>query len=426
MPPLSIGFNVPFNEAIQATVSRQVVLPEIYYGTLQGIHRQLAFSVAGLASVDQLQAVLDSLTTVLKNGGTFAQWQKTITVSELGLPKHRLDNIFRTNIQAAYNHGHWQQQTANKFTRPYLMYDAINDSRTRPSHRAMDGIIRHVDDPFWSTHYPPNGYRCRCRAISLSETQASERSKDGNGLSKAINGTTMKPDSGWDYNIGESLTVGIERAVADRLASNTLNPVLAQAFIKTNSIVDEQQHALSLGVKAVDYGGRIDIAKDVNAVLTAFKQRGFSLPDQVLVNEERFINWAALDGTNSKDAVAVFVSNISQTQSYLLLNPLYDYWGRLALDVEKNSGYWSTKNQYHALHHEMGHYLHYTQDKNNYRVLLGDKLSPTELLIAEKVSDYAKTDKIEFVAEVFALLLNGGTISNDAMTLYEQLKGYKP
>ncbi len=40
------------------------------------------------------------------------------------------------------------------------MYDAINDNRVRPSHLAMDGIIRPVDDPFWAKNAPINGYRC--------------------------------------------------------------------------------------------------------------------------------------------------------------------------------------------------------------------------------------------------------------------------
>jgi hypothetical protein len=55
------------------------------------------------------------------------------------------------------------------------MYDAVNDSRTRPSHLALDGVIRPVGDPFWNTHSPPLGHRCRCVLRSLSADQARER-----------------------------------------------------------------------------------------------------------------------------------------------------------------------------------------------------------------------------------------------------------
>jgi SPP1 gp7 family putative phage head morphogenesis protein len=177
--PVKVSFNQPFYRAVEEMKKRGVVLPDKYYGEMQGLHRQLNFSIAGKASLDQLQGVLDSLEDALNKGLTFAKWQKDIRVQDLGLPKHRLDNIFRTNIQAAYNRGHWENFIEHKSTRPYLMYDAINDSRVRPTHLAMDGIIRPVGDAFWATNYPPNGFRCRCRCISLNERQARERSKMG-------------------------------------------------------------------------------------------------------------------------------------------------------------------------------------------------------------------------------------------------------
>lgn len=158
-PPISIGFNVPFHEAIAAAKQRGVVLPDIYYGELQGIARQLAFSIAGVASLDQLQAVKDSLHAAMDKGVSFKDWKKTITVQSLDLPDHRLDNIWRTNLQGNYMRGKWEQFQRNAEKRPFLMYDAINDSRVRPSHLSMDGTIRRMDDPFWKSHSPPNGYR---------------------------------------------------------------------------------------------------------------------------------------------------------------------------------------------------------------------------------------------------------------------------
>ncbi|MGB4498897.1 MAG: phage minor head protein [Methylococcaceae bacterium] len=223
--PIKLSFNQPFYRAVEEMKKRGAVLPDKYYSEIQGLHRQLNFSIAGKASLDQLQAVLDSLEDALSKGSTFAKWQKDIRVQDLRLPKHRLDNIFRTNIQAAYNRGHWENFIEHKSTRPYLMYDAINDSRVRPTHLVMDGIIRPVGDSFWATNYPPNGFRCRCRCISLNERQARERSKNGNGLSKVVD-DTMKPDKGFDYNVGTDLTAGIEKAKADVMTSNRVNQVL--------------------------------------------------------------------------------------------------------------------------------------------------------------------------------------------------------
>jgi len=59
--PLSFGFGVSFEQAINAAIKRNVVLPDVYYGELQGIARQLAFSIAGVTAFDQLDAVRLSL-----------------------------------------------------------------------------------------------------------------------------------------------------------------------------------------------------------------------------------------------------------------------------------------------------------------------------------------------------------------------------
>jgi SPP1 gp7 family putative phage head morphogenesis protein len=233
MTVFRINFNLPFDKAIEQMASRGVVLPDVYYGQLQDVHRQLAFSIANIAKLDQLQAVLDSLTAHLQNGGTFAEWQKNIAVKDLGLPKHRLDNIFRTNIQQAYNHGHWQNALKNKLTHGYLMYDAINDSRTRPSHKANDGIIRKIDDPIWKRiWFSRSIYRCRCRLISLTEKQAMERSGNSQGIYKTAIEDPAR-DKAWDsLNVmtDDVLSFGIQEAVAKRIADTTINFALLNIF----------------------------------------------------------------------------------------------------------------------------------------------------------------------------------------------------
>lgn len=50
----------------------------------------------------------------------------------------------------------------------YLEYSAVMDQRTRVEHSAMQGITLPVDHPFWDTHYPPNGWNCRCSVIPVA------------------------------------------------------------------------------------------------------------------------------------------------------------------------------------------------------------------------------------------------------------------
>lgn len=214
---------VPFTEAIEWAAGRNVELPDVYYGQLQGLARAMSFSVAGLAQVDQLQAVLDSLTESLETGEAFSGWQQRVQDGEipLDLPAHRIENIFRTNTQGHYNRGRCEQQKRNTDTRPWYLYDAVNDSRTRPGHAAMDGFVARYDDPAWQNWTPPNGYQCRCRRIALTEKQAEwyraadeKRQQDSEEVAQArAAALQVGPDTGWDYSLCTQPTAGLQRAI---------------------------------------------------------------------------------------------------------------------------------------------------------------------------------------------------------------------
>lgn len=242
---------VPFTEAIEDAKKRDVVLPDVYFGKLQGIEQAEAFSVSGMASLDQLQQTLDSLTGTLATGGTFEDWKKeALKTPELAeLPRHRLDNIFRTNIQGAYARGRCTHIKRNKARRPYLMYSAINDRRTRPSHDAMDGHIAPVDDPIWQRWTAPNGYRCRCSNISLSEDQAKGRQQqdqqridnDPEAARARAAAKVGGPDQGWDYSPCGDNGEGTERAADER--GSKYAPILRARLVESERQAQEIRDA---------------------------------------------------------------------------------------------------------------------------------------------------------------------------------------
>lgn len=174
MATTTAAFDVKFIEAIAYALNRNVVLPDNYYNVMTPIQRQQAVSIAGLGQTEQIKHVMGLVNDQLDSGGTFADFQNAVKKGDIdiNLPRHRLDNIFRTNIQGAYGRGRWYQQQQNKDERPYLMRDGINDSRQRPAHRILDGIIRPIDDPFWDIHYAPDDFKCRCHMRSLTKEQA--------------------------------------------------------------------------------------------------------------------------------------------------------------------------------------------------------------------------------------------------------------
>jgi SPP1 gp7 family putative phage head morphogenesis protein len=427
MPPISLNFNLPFDEAIAQMASRGVVLPDIYYRQLRGIHKQLAFSIANVAKLDQLQLVLDSLANHLKTGGTFASWQKHVDVKALGLPKHRLDNIFRTNIQQAYNHGHWQHAVANKSTHGYLLYDAINDSRTRPTHKANDGIIRKIDDPIWRRiWFSRSVYRCRCRLISLTEKQAIARSGEQQGIYKTATEDPLR-DKAWDavdVMNADVMGFGVERAIVKRLADSQ-NPVLKQAFVKAIAVGEAQQLALNYGVKEANYAGMLDIANEANIVLSEFKQRGLPIPDNVKVDENQFLAWESQLNKDLSKTPAAFTFSQKSGQTYLFIKPSDSYWVEAAktAKIEYDTGYWSSESPHHAMLHELGHNAHYLQAQDKYIGYRSTALTASQSIIAAKVSKYALESQGEFVAETFVLIMQGGKVDDDVLELYQLLEG---
>lgn len=276
-PVLSVGFDVPFDEAIKWGKDRVSTLPDVYHSVLPSQARSRAFTVSGLSSLDQIQGVLNSLNRSLETGGTFADWQKTLTKEAMTLGPARLDNIFRTAVQTHYNIGRYQQQVNNKAHRPFLMYDAINDGRTRPHHRAMDNYIAPIDDPIWKKWYPPNGFRCRCGTISLTEAQA--RQRGWIGTPKALPGD-VQPDKGWDYNPAEGMDSATKRGTSEKLGEASQRVLMGQdeALAEVVSSKLRQCDAFTFAGKRATKPVWCTDANDHALMIEAWAKRGGAMP----------------------------------------------------------------------------------------------------------------------------------------------------
>jgi SPP1 gp7 family putative phage head morphogenesis protein len=72
----------------------------------------------------------------------------------------------------------WNAIERDKYILKYLTYETVGDSRVRPTHAELDGITRPVDDQFWDSYYPPNGWRCRCSTTSHEDVKQLTPMKD--------------------------------------------------------------------------------------------------------------------------------------------------------------------------------------------------------------------------------------------------------
>lgn len=135
--------------------------------------KQRAFYVTGLARQDLVNLVSEGIQAALENGETLPEFKERIieAIKAQGWHDYRIETIFRTNLQSAYAAGRYKKMQAVKASRPFWQYLAVMDKRVRPSHAILHEKVYPADHPFWDTNYPPNGFRCRCAVVTLSELQ---------------------------------------------------------------------------------------------------------------------------------------------------------------------------------------------------------------------------------------------------------------
>ena len=85
-----------------------------------------------------------------------------------------LEAIFRTQTALAYGAGRWRaDQDPDIQERLWgYRYVTMEDDRVRPEHVGFDGVTLPKNDMFWMEAWPPNGWGCRCCAISIFEKRS--------------------------------------------------------------------------------------------------------------------------------------------------------------------------------------------------------------------------------------------------------------
>jgi SPP1 gp7 family putative phage head morphogenesis protein len=195
--------NLPFEEALKFIRSRIPMTEAEFYRLAQDAKIR-AFSVSGMARLDALKNIKDSLGDAIVKGMSLADWKKDaeFILKRWDIAGARAETIYRTNLQTSYQVGRYEQMTDPDVMemRPYWMYVAVMDQATRPEHAAMHGKVFPADDPIWDEWYPPNGFNCRCTVHTLSGSEMErEGLKPGKGSEIRV-----RPDEGWDFNPGKA------------------------------------------------------------------------------------------------------------------------------------------------------------------------------------------------------------------------------
>lgn len=264
----------PPQEAIDFFASKSL-RPSFDFRDVWQTEHAAAFTVAKMLELDLLAMLRDSLAAALETGVPYEQWARTMTVmlqsqgwwgvqdmidpttgetvtAQLGSPR-RLRLIYDVNMRMARAAGQWQRIQQTRDTHPYLLRTLGPSREHRPQHVAWAGTLLPVDDPWWRTHYPPDGYGCKCRVRQVSRREhdrlvergsvpyQTNDADSGEPVQRTAPIRTTAPavelvtwtnkrtgeevqipdgiDPGFDYNVGEAYLPRLRRMLEERLAA---------------------------------------------------------------------------------------------------------------------------------------------------------------------------------------------------------------
>ena len=359
MPKTGFDFKSPPQDAIRYLEQKFPKASWAYTDLLDNAHDR-AFVVAKMVDVDLATTVQRSIIDAMQEGKGYKAWAKDIdkvlaksgwydgqiNVDAQGNAKkvvtggqHRLETIYRTNVAAAYEAGRQQVIFNDREDDPfgYVMYSAIMDNRTRPTHKALHGKVMEKSDPAWSSISPPNGYNCRCTIVELTQGQIDRYgykvSKSEGKLSTQVvelpngkeaqrtlfeldNGAVFKTDVGFNHapKILPMQTLFDKAILAEpKFASRVVSQALAQPRIKTQ--VNQEVKTWVQGVDAKYAKGEF---RHVGVIPSVFiealaSEKNFELQTAVITLHDRISlhHLAREHKTHSQDWVENIVENLT-------------------------------------------------------------------------------------------------------------------
>ena len=223
--PSAQYLDLPFEKAIDFFRGK-VGLPTKRWDDLwQGMHSR-AFVVAGVTKTELLSDLRGAVDKAISKGTTLAEFRKDFDGivgkhgwNYKGERGWRSAVIYDTNLTTAYSAGRYAGmiEPAVLAVRPYWKYLPSSSAHKRVEHIQWYGIVLRHDDPWWDSHYPPNGWGCKCGVMSMSNREY-ERTKDklrteapeegtydyANKRTGEVSKVPKGIDPGWDYNPGQA------------------------------------------------------------------------------------------------------------------------------------------------------------------------------------------------------------------------------
>ena len=179
------------------------VAEQLYKGLVEGYGRGLA---ALISETPQYKNFVHLRTNIFEFSAA-KQYQQVRVMTEFINTKGELStfnefkalagNVFteynETYLKAEYQTAISQSRSAREFFEyeyagfELMEYVTQKDSHVRHDHVILDGIKKPINDSFWNTFWPPNGWNCRCYVQPAEGEETQMNKGDLRNLKKSDN-----------------------------------------------------------------------------------------------------------------------------------------------------------------------------------------------------------------------------------------------
>ncbi|MBW7901253.1 MAG: hypothetical protein H3C26_07240 [Rhodocyclaceae bacterium] len=236
-PDIQSDFERPYAEQ-QQFFRDKVNLPTERWDDIWQAAHDRGFVVAGATKAELLDDLRQAADKAIDSGTTLDTFRKDFRdlvarhgwtgwtgEGTPGGEAWRTRVIYETNLRTSHAAGRWRQLTdpALLKTRPWWRY-VHNDSvlSPRPHHKRWGDLrltLPH-DHPFWRTHFPPNGWGCRCRVTAVRAPRPGDRTAPPEGWdARGDDGLLPGIDKGWAYAPGAEAATPLREIVERKLVN---------------------------------------------------------------------------------------------------------------------------------------------------------------------------------------------------------------
>ena len=198
---------------------KKINIPTKRWNSLKGAMHTRAFTVAGAMRADILLDFRNAVDRAIEKGDSLqdfrdnfykiaSKWRAADPSfdAKMEKPKYgawRSKVIYQTNMLTAAAAAQERQARAMPEVFTHAKYVCMMLPGSREEHKAWNGTVLPVNDPWWEKHSPPNGFGCLCEKEFISKYEMDRGDEKVTRAPTAANDTRNIGEN-WDYSIGDA------------------------------------------------------------------------------------------------------------------------------------------------------------------------------------------------------------------------------